>query len=408
MENFLQTFPPAEELLKLEVPEDLVYEVNGHIHTPYSFSAFSGVNPIFEMAVEEDIKILGINDFYTTGGFLEFHDNAVENWVFPLFNIEFIALDRDLQKKGVRVNDPNNPGRTYLSGKGLDFPETMDRAHSDIVNAVKAESLRQVQTMVDKTNQLLVEVGSDLQLDYQFIRKTYARELVRERHIAKALRIAIYEKFETEDDRKGFLTLIYGGKEPKADLGSHSSVEIEIRNNLLKAGGKAFVEEDEKAFLSVDAVTDIITNAGGIPCYPVLLDDAKGNITDFEADSSKLLLSLSEKNIFSLELIPGRNDAGIMEKFVRFFHSKGLIILFGTEHNTPDMIPLKVSCRHQVPLTDEMKRISFEGNCIIAAHQYLRAQGSDSPVSQWNRLDSDQKKEIIKLGKAVVYHFLNQ
>jgi hypothetical protein len=76
IENFLQSFPPAEELLKLQVPEDLIYEVNGHIHTPYSFSAFSGVNPIFEMAVEEDIKILGINDFYTTGGFLEFHENA--------------------------------------------------------------------------------------------------------------------------------------------------------------------------------------------------------------------------------------------------------------------------------------------------------------------------------------------
>jgi hypothetical protein len=407
MENFLKHFPPIEEFWATQVPDGLVYEVNGHIHTPYSFSAFSSVNPIFEMAVQEDIKILGINDFYTTGGYLEFHDNALENWVFPLFNIEFIALDRDLQKKGIRVNDPTNPGRTYFSGKGLDFPVRLDAAHAHIVETVKAESLRQVVTMVDKTNSVLAGIHSDLRLSYQDIRKNYARDLVRERHIAKALRISIFEKYQTMDERKVFLTKLYDGKEPKANLESNSSVEIEIRNNLLKAGGKAFVEEDEKAFLSVDAVIDIIINAGGIPCYPVLLDDPKGNITDFEVNKEALLTVLKKKNIFCIELIPGRNDAGILENFVQFFHSKGFIILFGTEHNTPDMIPLTVSCRHQVPLTNELKKISSDGACVIAAHQYLRAQGYESEVGWWHELGSHQKNSLLALGKAVVHHFLN-
>ena len=408
MENFLKNFPNVEELINSEVPAGLVYEVNGHIHTPYSFSAFSSVNPIFEMAVKEDVKVLGINDFYTTGGYLEFHDNALENWVFPLFNIEFIALDRELQKKGVRVNDPNNPGRTYFSGKGLDFPESLDQEHAAIVNAVKAESLRQVETMVNKTNVILADLKADIQIEYQDIRKKYARDLVRERHIAKALRICIFEKYPTTEERKAFFTSLYDGKEPKADLESNSAVEIEIRNNLLKAGGKAFVEEDEKAFLQVEAVIDIITNAGGIPCYPVLLDDPKGNITDYEADKEALYRGLSQKGIFCIELIPGRNDARILEDFVKFFHSKGFIILFGTEHNTPDMIPLTVSCRHQTPLTDELKMIGFDGACLIAAHQYLRAQGATSEIMHWNTLDAVQKNNLISLGKAVVYHFINQ
>lgn len=407
MENFLKSFPTTGELLSFPVPDDLLYEVNGHIHTPYSFSAFSSVNPIFQMAVKEDVKILGINDFYTTGGYLEFHENAIENWVFPLFNIEFIALDQELQKRGVRVNDPNNPGRTYFSGKGLDFPDSLDAAHTGTVNAVKAESLLQVRAMVDKINSVLADIHSDLQLDYEDIRKNYARDLVRERHIAKALRISIFNRFQDNRERKAFLSALFDGKEPKANLESFSAVEIEIRNNLLKAGGKAFVEEDEKAFLSIDAVIDIIHNAGGIPCYPVLLDDPKGNITDYEADKEYLFTELSKKNIFCIELMPGRNDAGILEDFVRYFHSKGFIILFGTEHNTPDMIPLTVSSRNQVPLTEELKRISFEGACIIAAHQYLRAQGSPSQVGQWKDLGSDQKNSILALGKAVVYHFLN-
>jgi len=407
MNNFLTNFPPEEELLKTPVSEtEADYNVNGHIHTPYSFSAFTAIGPIFEMAVKEGIKILGINDFYTTGGYAEFHENAVSHKVFPLFNIEFIALDKELQKKGVRVNDPNNPGRTYFSGKGLDFPASMDEIHSGIVEAVKAESLNQVKNMVEKVNTALSDIGSDIRLDYDNIRENYARDLVRERHIAQVLRISIFKKYPSPDERKAFLSGLYDGKEPKADLASNASVENEIRNNLLKAGGKAFVEEDEKAFLSVDAVIGIISNAGGIPCYPVLLDDPKGNTTDYEADPEKLFTALSEKNIFCIELIPGRNDATILGNFVRFFHDKGFIILFGTEHNTPDMIPLTVSCRHQVPLTSIQKKVGFEGACIIAAHQYLRANGYESKVSQWNKLESEEKKSIITLGKAVVAHLV--
>ena len=54
------------------------------------------------------------------------------------------------------------------------------------------------------------------------------------------------------------------------------ALDNEIRGNLLKSGGKAFVEEDENAFMSLDEVIEIILAAGGIPCYPVLLDDKNG------------------------------------------------------------------------------------------------------------------------------------
>lgn len=405
MENFLKHLPEPGSLISHPTIADESFEVNGHIHTPYSFSAFPDVETIFRLAVQENVKILGINDFYTTSGYPEFHDFALKNRVFPLFNIEFIALDRELQKKGIRVNDPNNPGRTYFSGKGLDFPDSLDDAHAKIVEGVKTESLRQVETMVGKTNDILAEIDPDLRLSFHEIKRDYARDLVRERHIAKALRIAIFKKFPTIAGRKEFLSNLYGGKESKADIDSNSAVEIEIRNNLLKAGGKAFVEEDEKAFLSVDAVIDIIINAGGIPCYPVLLDDPKGLITDYESDTQALFAELSRKGIFCIELIPGRNDASILENFVKFFHSRDFIVLFGTEHNTPDLIPLTVSCRHRVPLTDELKKISSDGACIIAAHQYLRARNTDSGVSRWKELAPEEKISLLKLGKAVIYHF---
>ncbi len=100
--------------------------VNGHIHTPHSFSAFTTMKQPFAMAMQEKVAVLGINDFYTTGGYPEFAALALEHHVFPLFNIEFMALQPEEQRQGIRVNDPVNPGRTYLSGKGLKFPVSMN------------------------------------------------------------------------------------------------------------------------------------------------------------------------------------------------------------------------------------------------------------------------------------------
>ena len=92
------------------------------------------------------------------------------------------------------------------------------------------------------------------------------------------------------------------------------------------------------------------------------------------------IISLKNLGIECIELIPGRNDFNILKNFVEFFHKKGFIITFGTEHNTPEMIPLTVTARGSVPLDESLKRIAWEGACVIAAHQYLRADGRQGYV----------------------------
>src|SRR3989304_8093367 len=99
-----------------------IHLVNNHLHTPYSFSAFSSIEQIFLMAKKENIKSVGINDFYTADGYNEFNSFASKHRIYPVFNIEFIGLIKEFQVQGIRVNDPNNPGRIYFSGKGLSFP----------------------------------------------------------------------------------------------------------------------------------------------------------------------------------------------------------------------------------------------------------------------------------------------
>ena len=409
MKHFLSDIPTLEQLVKemkgMQPPP--FREVNGHIHTPYSFSAFPEMDTIFKMAKEENIAVLGINDFYVTDGYPSFHKGCVKNRIFPLFNIEFIGLLREEQQKGVRINDPNNPGRIYFSGKGLDYPFQIGLMQKIQLWKVVRESQGQMKAMIQKLNGLIEKQDPELRLSYSTIRKEYAKDLVRERHLAKALRMAAVKKSAEPEKQIAFLEALYGSKKLKSDINNPASVENEIRSNLLKSGGAAFVEEDEKSFLELKKIISIILKAGGIPCYPVLLDDPSGKFTEYEGDYEKLDHSLKKLGVVCIELIPGRNDGKILKEFVEFFNSRGYIITFGTEHNTPEMIPLTITTRGSVALDESLKKIAWEGACITAAHQYLRYDGRQGYVMENGKNNGEQKKELAMLGQMVIEYYLN-
>jgi hypothetical protein len=347
-----------------------------------------------------------VNDFYTTDGYPEFAELAAKYKIFPLFNIEFMALQRDLQEAGVRVNDPANPGRTYMSGKGLSHPFKIGAPELALLQQVQHESNVQTAEMVTKLNAFLTELNAGISFTFDELKAKYAKNMLRERHIAKALRMAIDEKFTSDEEKKAFYLQVFSGKEVKSKLDDVAGLENEIRGNLLKVGGKAFVAEDPKAFLSLDEVKQVIISAGGIPCYPVLLDDPKGVCTDFEADAEKLYQMLVDRNIYSIELIPGRNDFNILKKFVQFFRSKNFLVSFGTEHNTPQLDPVKVSCRNGVELDGELNQIGYEGACIIAAHQYLVAKGEEGFLRANGSGKTAEYDSFVELGNAVIKKFI--
>jgi hypothetical protein len=406
---FLSGFPSTEEMRK--EMEDLILpeyrEANGHIHTPYSFSAFTDLDSVFAMANGEDIRLLGINDFYVTDGYPAFYERCIRNKIFPLFNIEFIGLMREEQQKGIRINDPNNPGRVYFCGKGLDFPFHLGWQKMKQLNRVKKETQNQLKAMISRLNKLISASNPSLMLRFDEIKKKYARDLVRERHIAKAVRILVMENYSDHKDQLNFIESLYGGKKSKTGLSNPAALENEIRSNLLKAGGAAFVEEDEQSFFELKKIIDIVINAGGLPCYPVLLDDVSGKCTEFESDPEKLCSSLSKLGVGCIELIPGRNDYSCLKNFVELFDSKGFIITFGTEHNTPEMIPLTVTARGRKPLDKKLKQINWKGVCVIAAHQYFRARKKQGYIDDEGKPLINRKKEFEETGKLVIEYFLN-
>jgi hypothetical protein len=380
-------------------------EVNAHFHTPYSFSAFDSIHEIFEKAEVEQVDVLGINDFITTFGYVEFNELAQRYHKFPLFNIEFMGLLKEAKDKGIRINDPNNPGRIYFCGKGLSFPEKFNENSRSLLQQVFDESNRQTERMTEKLNEHLRRVRAPFQFDYRDILENHSKGMVRERHLAQVLREEIFKHFTGIKDRKEFLEKLYSGKPTHYDPDHPIKLDDELRSNLLKKGGTAFVEEDEKAFLSLDQIQKIILDAGGIPCYPVLLDDPKGNYTEFEADYERLFIELAKRKIYAVELIPGRNHIRHLKKFVQFFNEKGFIITMGTEHNTPEMIPMKIQARNHEPLDVGIKALVYYSACILAAHQYLVAKGKDGYLTKEGFPRLEKQDEFVTLGNAVIRYF---
>ncbi|MBP8903106.1 MAG: PHP domain-containing protein [Paludibacteraceae bacterium] len=378
-------------------------KVNAHLHTPYSFSAFLDIDDALDRAVSEGVKVVGINDFYTTAGYDDWAEGCKKRNLYPLFNIEFISLNEQDQKNGMRVNDPANPGRTYLSGKGLSYPFKLDEPYASQLANVRKESNDQVEAMCGRLNELLSVTKMDFSLDFEWIKNELTKGSIRERHLAKALRLKVYEKCENDEAAiKILMQELFGGKEMKSGTEDVAGVENEIRGNLLKAGGAAFVPETAEAFLPMQTVCDIILAAGGIPAYPFLADDANGKYTDFESDLERVAEQLTERGFHSVEFITTRNHVDLLEKYASYLHDKGFVVTFGSEHNSPMMEPVELFARNNVPLTENLMKINFEGACVIAAHQHLVSQGLRGYVDGKGNADRTKREEFVKLGKELI------
>ncbi len=382
---------------------EAVANVNAHLHTPYSFSAFRDIDDALDRAAAENVKVVGINDFYTTAGYDEWAEGCKKRHLYPLFGIEFIALNEDDQKTGLRVNDPANPGRTYISGKGLRQPFRLKEPFDSQLQAVREASNRQVKAMCSKLNEVLEQKKIGFALDFDQIVRELTKGLIRERHLAKALRMKVYEYCQNDAIKiQSVLELLFDGKPLKSSVDDWAGVENEIRSNLFKAGGAAFVPEEPTAFLPVQSVCNIILAGGGIPTYPFLADDAKGNYTDFENDLERVSRQLTERGFHSVEFISTRNDLHLLEKYAEYLYDQGFVVTFGSEHNTPAMEPILLSTRNGIPLSEKLKKINYEGVCVIAAHQHLVKQGLRGFVDENGFADRFKRYEFVNLGKELI------
>ncbi len=377
-------------------------DVNAHLHTPYSFCSFESIEQAVSMAKKEGIAVIGINDFFTTDGYAQWDKLCRQNDITPLFNFEFIGVSTEEQSKGIRINDPGNPGRIYMSGKGLSHPFNLDEPYAMQFSKVKKNANETSKQMCKKLNTHLKIVDARIDVSFEYILRYLTKGMVRERHIAKALREKVFTVKTTNDGRKILLEKIYNGKPQNAPLDNAAALENEIRNVLLKAGGAAFIPEDPKSFLPMDTVRDIILNGKGVPTYPLLGNALNGSFTEYESDKEALLKKLKEKRFFAVEFITTRNTTAMLEDYAQFFVNNGFVVTFGSEHNTPDLTPLMLRTADDEGLSPLLKKINYEGACITVAHQGLIAEGKQGWLNAKGFPETERYKAFVTMGDDII------
>ena len=365
--------------------------VNTHIHVPPNFSAFATVEDAVAFAGAQGVRAMGVSNFDDVRVYRRFAHAALAAGILPLFGVEFVTVLDGPMRDGARINDPANPGRMYLCGKGVDPFAAPTPIAARISHAVCTADRNRMASLVELMRICFGGAGLDTSLSAQNITEEVAERaevppdwvVLQERHVAMAFQEALFLRIPP-DRRATFLERLYGGP-ATASVESAIAVQGEIRARLMKSGRPAFVTESPVSF---EDAYRLILEMGGIPCYPTLADGADP-ICEWESPATALAARLLEHGIFAAELIPDRNLPSVVDEYVAAFGEAGIIVVAGTEHNTLRRLPAEPRCTDGTLPSPTALAAFWDGACIVAAHQHERAQGRAGYVDATGRLNPD-------------------
>jgi hypothetical protein len=384
------------------LPKSLTY--NSHIHLPPNFSAFETVEQAVELAADQGVQVLGCGNYYDYSVYQKFTETAQSKGVFPLFGTEIIALETDLQEKGIRINDPGNPGRHYICGKGISRFEELSPRADELLSGIRTNDTLRMRGMALKMAGVFSEHGIDTALDEQAVIGRVVKRhgcsadtvTLQERHLAQAFQEVFFDKIPEAEREQKLIDLF--GAPPQSKSSDAVGVQNEIRSNLMKAGKICFVSE---TFVNLAQAKELIVELGGIPCYPVLADGSK-NRCEYETPLEGLIETLKANNYTMVELITIRNSAEVLAEYVSAIRKAGIAVVAGTEHNTLDLLPIKPACVGGGAVPEEIDAIFKEGICVLAAHAFLKAHGEDGFVDGQEDEANDRIERFSRIGAVVL------
>lgn len=386
--------------------------VNTHVHVPPNFSAYETPSEVIAEAARQGVRALGISNFYDQQVYARFAAEARAVGIVALFGLEFITLDEELSEAGVRVNDPANPGRIYLCGKGINPDKDRSDAAVATAAAIRSGNDARATAMVAQLTDWFVAHEVPTDLDAAQVCAAVAERgqvpkrwvSLQERHIARAFAEVVDGL--PEADRADALARVYGGP-AASDPADAVATQGELRSRLIKAGTPGFVPEVPMSF--ADAYAYVLA-MDGIPTYPILADGARP-ISAWEYPPTTLAQRLVARGVYAAELIPNRNASALVDEYVAALTAAGIVVMAGTEHNTSERIPLDPTCADG-PLSASARAAFFDGTCLVAAHQALVAQGRPGYVDAAGRLvgattpDSPEatarRAELVAAGRALL------
>lgn len=409
--DFLRNLQPAAEA------PGRAYEINAHIHLPPNFCDFTDVADAVRRAAAENVRLLGVANYYSTACFRPFAEACRRRKIFPLFGMECVVMREDFARAGRLVNDPKNPGKTYLCGKGMSLFDPPERARDILKQAARLDRGR-AREMLSKLGKLFQERGAADGLEKAFDFEALVAETARraeadekdvvpqERHLARALQEAL-SRFDEAAQRRTLARVL--GKEAAAavPLSPPAAAQNALRNVFLKAGRPAYAEERCLAFEEMRELTALL---GGVLVYPVVAD-GMSPVAEFEKTPDILADNLEAWGIFGVEFIPPRNTLDCLREYVRGLTGRGFFVTAGTEHNAPgagSLIPAGRAANNSgkpVSLDTELRAAFADGAHVLAAHQYRRGKGEAGPAALETLPPAQRRKELrawAALGARVV------
>jgi mannitol-1-phosphate 5-dehydrogenase len=360
--------------------------VNTHVHLPPNFSAFDSPEQAVRLAAAEGVWVLGSSNYYDFRAYRRFAAAAAGAGVMPLFGLEINTFASDLA--GMRINDPSNPGRFNLCGKGLTRFDPPLASAARRMAAIRGANDERMRSMTARLSEWFGRAGLDHAPTYGQAVATVAERCgvpadwvsLQERHLAEAFQEVLFSAVPA-DERVAVLGRMLPGFVP-VDACDEVAVQETIRSSLMKFGRPAFVPEVP---LSFDDGYQLILELGGIPTYPIFAD-AASPISEFEDPPEALARRLLDRSIYCAELFPVRNKPEIVDRYVEVLRGAGIVVMAGTDHNTKRMIPLALTVLGGAPLSQQGRAAFWEATCIVAAHQELSAAGRPGYVDEAGRL----------------------
>ena len=251
-------------------------KVNTHVHLPPNFSAFRTVEQAVDLAAGAGVQVLGSSNYYDFDVYARFAHSARAQGVFPLFGVEIISLVAELKTAGVKVNDPDNPGRMYLCGKGITRFSPMPAEAQRLMQQIREADRVRIEVMIERVTAVMQNKGIRTTVTAKSVQSALARRYavpvstvyLQERHVAQAFQEALFAQVGS-GERAATLARVLGAQCMAPD--DPVAVQNQIRSCLMKAAKPAYVEE---SVLDADIAYALVLALGGVPCYPILADGA--------------------------------------------------------------------------------------------------------------------------------------
>ena len=124
-----------------------------------------------------------------------------------LFGLEFISVLEEEQRLGIKINDPANPGRAYVCGKGIPAPNDPTEATERRMRLARAMNEARAEQMTERMRGLFAEAGLDMDIDASaIVAQVAARNdvpatwvVLQERHVALGFQELLFERLDPED-----------------------------------------------------------------------------------------------------------------------------------------------------------------------------------------------------------------